>query len=101
MIEAGEPVPVSVTGDEAQIYVHSGHAHAGIGADRWFTGRLLEEKYQTDIFFLDDGFQHRKLVRDLDIVMIDALDPSGGRSGFPAGQSARATEPRCHAPTRW
>jgi 3-deoxy-D-manno-octulosonic-acid transferase len=86
VIEAGEPVPVSVTGDEAQIYVHSGHAHAGIGADRWFTGRLLEEKYQTDIFFLDDGFQHRKLVRDLDIVMIDALDPLAGGAVFPLGR---------------
>ena len=46
LIEAGEPVPVSVTGDEAQIYVHSGYAQTGIGADRWSTGRLLEAKYR-------------------------------------------------------
>lgn len=86
VIEAGEPVPVSVTGDEAQIYVHSGHAHAGIGADRWSTGRLLEAKYQPDVFFLDDGFQHRRLARDLDIVMLDALDPFAGGAVFPLGK---------------
>jgi tetraacyldisaccharide 4'-kinase len=86
VIEAGEPVPVSVTGDEAQIYVHSGHAHAGIGADRWSTGRLLEERYQPSLFFLDDGFQHRRLARDLDIVLLDALDPFAGGAVFPLGR---------------
>ena len=50
VVEAGEPVPVSVTGDEAQIYIHSGYAHAGIGADRFSTGKLLEAKYQPDMF---------------------------------------------------
>ena len=86
LIEAGEDVPASVTGDEAQIFVHSGHAHAGIGADRWSTGRLLEEKYHPDLFILDDGFQHRRLARDLDIVLIDALNPFAGGAVFPLGR---------------
>jgi tetraacyldisaccharide 4'-kinase len=86
VIEAGEPVSASVTGDEAQIYVHSGYAHAGIGADRWSTGRLLEEKYRPDLFLLDDGFQHRRLARDLDIVLLDALDPLAGGAVFPLGK---------------
>ncbi len=86
VIEAGEPVSASVTGDEAQIYVHSGFAHAGIGADRWSTGRLLEEKYKPDLFLLDDGFQHRRLARDLDIVLLDALDPLAGSAVFPLGK---------------
>ena len=86
VIEAGEPVSASVTGDEAQIYVHSGFAHSGIGADRWSTGRLLEEKYKPDLFLLDDGFQHRRLTRDLDIVLLDALDPLAGGAVFPLGR---------------
>ena len=86
LIEAGEPVPVSVTGDEAQIYLQSGYAHAGIGADRWSTGRLLEEKYSPDLFLLDDGFQHRRLARDLDIVLLDALNPLAGGAVFPLGK---------------
>ena len=86
LIEAGESVPVSVTGDEAQIFVHSGYADAGIGADRWSTGLLVEEKYQPHLFLLDDGFQHRQLARDLDIVLIDALNPFGGGAVFPLGK---------------
>lgn len=86
VIEAGEPVSVSLTGDEAQIYLHSGYAHAGIGADRWATGRLLESKYQPDVFLLDDGLQHVKLLRDLNIVLLDALNPFAGGDVFPLGR---------------
>ena len=86
LIEAGGDVPASVTGDEAQIFVHSGYADAGIGADRWSTGRLLEEKYHPHLFLLDDGFQHRRLARDLDIVLIDALHPFAGGAVFPLGR---------------
>jgi tetraacyldisaccharide 4'-kinase len=39
-----------------------------------------------DAVLLDDGFQHRKLARDLDIVLIDALDPFGGGEAFPLGR---------------
>ncbi len=35
---------------------------------------------------LDDGFQHRRLARDLDIVVIDALDPWGAGRLLPAGR---------------
>ncbi len=85
LVEAGETAPVSFTGDEAQIFVQSGYAHAGIGADRFVTGRLLEEKYRPDIFLLDDGFQHTRLRRDLDLVLIDSLNPFGGGAVFPLG----------------
>lgn len=86
LIEAGESVPVSVTGDEGQILIHAGNAHAGIGADRWTTGKLLERIYKPDVFLLDDGFQHRRLARDLDIVLIDALNPFAGGAVFPLGR---------------
>lgn len=85
LVEAGKSAPVSFTGDEAQIFVQSGYAHSGIGADRFATGRLLEQTYRPDIFLLDDGFQHTRLRRDLDLVLIDALRPFGGGAVFPLG----------------
>ncbi len=85
LIGAGEPAPVRVTGDEAQIFVQSGYAHVGLGKNRLVTGRLLEEKYQPDVFVLDDGFQHTRLQRDLDLVVIDALNPFAGGAVFPLG----------------
>jgi tetraacyldisaccharide 4'-kinase len=38
-----------------------------------------------DVLVLDDGFQHQRLARDLDLVLIDALDPFGGGRVLPAG----------------
>ncbi len=37
-------------------------------------------------FILDDGFQHRRAKRDVDIVCIDATDPFGGGKVLPAGR---------------
>lgn len=81
VLRAGDLAPVDLTGDEAQIYLRSGVADVGIGADRYETGRLMD----VDVFLLDDGFQHWNLARDLDIVLIDALDPTAG-GVFPAGR---------------
>ena len=38
-----------------------------------------------DVIVLDDGFQHRRLHRDLDIVVVDATDPLGGGHVLPRG----------------
>ncbi|MFH1665164.1 MAG: tetraacyldisaccharide 4'-kinase [Candidatus Omnitrophota bacterium] len=38
-----------------------------------------------DILILDDGFQHRRIARDLDILMIDGVSFSGKRRIFPHG----------------
>jgi tetraacyldisaccharide 4'-kinase len=50
----------------------------------------MEETLAPDVFLLDDGFQHVRLARTSDVVMIDALDPFGGGM-FPLG---RRREPR-------
>jgi tetraacyldisaccharide 4'-kinase len=85
LIAAGQKAPVRVTGDEAQIFVESGFAHLGLGADRFRTGSLLEQKYEPGVFLLDDGMQHTRLCRDLDLVVIDALNPFAGGALFPLG----------------
>jgi tetraacyldisaccharide 4'-kinase len=41
--------------------------------------------YKPDVILLDDGFQHRRLARDLDIVLLDALEPFGFDHVFPRG----------------
>lgn len=86
VLEAGAWAPASMTGDEAQIFVRFANAHVGIGADRYRTGRLIEERLNPGVFLLDDGFQHFRLRRQLDIVLIDALDPFSGGNLFPLGQ---------------
>jgi tetraacyldisaccharide 4'-kinase len=52
-------------------------------SDRWRAIRGYVAQNPCDLAVLDDGFQHRRLARDLDIVLIDALQPFGlGASGF-------------------
>lgn len=43
------------------------------------------ESFHADVILLDDGFQHRPLARDLDIVILDAMCPWGFGRLFPRG----------------
>ena len=86
IVPAGARVDTGLTGDEAQIFVRRGLAHVGIGADRYVTAQRMLRKYPADVAILDDGFQHRKLARTADIVLIDSLDPFGGGNVFPLGK---------------
>ncbi len=84
-VAVGESVPVQRSGDEAQILIGAGLAPVGIGANRFDSGTRLLEKFGLDVLVLDDGFQHRRLGRAVDLVLIDALDPFGGGGLFPLG----------------
>jgi len=56
-----------------------------VGSDRHRAAVLAQQKFKTDTIVLDDGFQHIRLKRDLDIVLVDAVDPFGNGKLFPAG----------------
>jgi len=86
VIAPGERAPAELTGDEAQMYVRAGIGPLGIGADRAGAGRLIEQRFGPQVFLLDDGFQHWRLARSLDIVVLDALDPFGGGAVIPLGR---------------
>jgi len=53
--------------------------------DRVAAARIAIEKFETEFILLDDGFQHRRLARDLDIVLLDATEPFGYDHVFPRG----------------
>jgi tetraacyldisaccharide 4'-kinase len=53
--------------------------------DRVQLAQLAVEELESEILVLDDGFQHRRLVRDADIVLIDATNPWGFGYLFPRG----------------
>lgn len=56
-----------------------------IGSDRHAAGLLALEQLSPDIFLLDDGFQHLRLKRDLDILLLDCTRPFGNGWTLPAG----------------
>jgi len=86
VIRRGGKATVWHTGDEPQILLRSGVTGLGIGSDRYRAGLLAEHQLNPDLFLLDDGFTHRRLVRDVEVVLIDALDPIGGGELIPLGK---------------
>ncbi len=57
-----------------------------VGANRYEAGLAAERKSLGDVFILDDGFQHRRLYRDVDIVSIDPVEWATGELLLPAGR---------------
>ena len=53
--------------------------------DRVAAGSLACERFGADIVLLDDGFQHMRLKRDLDVVLVNAADPFGNGCLLPRG----------------
>ncbi|NOT48944.1 MAG: tetraacyldisaccharide 4'-kinase, partial [Acidobacteria bacterium] len=54
-------------------------------ADRVAAAQWVRKNFAITVFVLDDGFQHRRAARDLDIVCIDATNPWGNGRILPAG----------------
>jgi tetraacyldisaccharide 4'-kinase len=53
--------------------------------DRVAAARIAHEELDSQLIILDDGFQHRRLARDLDIVLVDATNPWGFGRLLPRG----------------
>jgi tetraacyldisaccharide 4'-kinase len=56
-----------------------------VGRDRYYAGRLAIERFDPDLLLLDDGFQHLKLHRDLNLLLLDASQPFGNSHLLPRG----------------
>ena len=70
-------------GDEPLLIARRLQAPVVVGEDRYEAGRFAESRFGAQIHVLDDGFQHRGLARDFDIVLVtpddarDRLLPAG------------------------
>jgi tetraacyldisaccharide 4'-kinase len=61
-----------------------------VGGDRVAAGRLAVDRFRPELILLDDGFQHRRIRRDADLVLLDATDPFGGGRLLPRGRLREA-----------
>jgi tetraacyldisaccharide 4'-kinase len=71
-------------GDEPLLIARKLRAPVIVGADRYQAGLLAEKRFSSKLHLLDDGFQHRRLHRDFDIVLLPAEDQRG--SLLPTGR---------------
>jgi tetraacyldisaccharide 4'-kinase len=70
-------------GDEPLLIARKLQIPVVVGEDRYEAGKFAESRFGSQLHLLDDGFQHRALARDFDIVLVtpqdagDRLLPSG------------------------
>jgi len=82
-------------GDEPLLIARRLQVPVIVGEDRFRAGLLAEQKFGPQLHLLDDGFQHRQLARDFDVVLVspedarDSLLPAG-RLREPVSSLARA-----------
>jgi tetraacyldisaccharide 4'-kinase len=81
-----EAASTSDLGDEPALIRRRCHGiWLAIDPDRYRAARAVEARVAKPVFILDDGFQHRALHRDFDVVIVDATQPLGDNRLFPAG----------------
>lgn len=73
------------SGDESYLHALNLKVPVIVGKNRYEACKLAVEKFGVDTIVLDDGFQHRKLKRDRDVVLIDATNPFGWGALLPKG----------------
>jgi tetraacyldisaccharide 4'-kinase len=61
-------------GDEPLLIARKLGAPVIVGADRYLAGLLAEKTFDVKLHLLDDAFQHRRLHRDFDIVLVQSSD---------------------------
>ncbi|MBI4387109.1 MAG: tetraacyldisaccharide 4'-kinase [Elusimicrobia bacterium] len=64
-----------------------------VAPNRYKAGLEAVHNFKSRILLLDDGFQHLRLHRDLNIVLISALDPFGGDHLLPLGELREPLKP--------
>jgi tetraacyldisaccharide 4'-kinase len=79
---------VDEAGDEPFLLAQNLNGRAAVicDADRVAAARWAIDNLKTDVFILDDAFQHQRIKRDLNVLTIDATDPWGDRSLLPKGK---------------
>jgi tetraacyldisaccharide 4'-kinase len=76
---------VAESGDEALLLAHQTDAIVCVCADRVAGARMLVEQAGVELIVCDDGLQHYRLERDLEIVVVDGSRGLGNGQLLPAG----------------
>jgi len=56
-----------------------------VSPNRALAGFVAVSRFAPDVVIMDDAFQHMKLARNLDIVLVDAVNPFGNEKTLPGG----------------
>ena len=86
VVARGYKAPQGRPNDEEQlIRRHCPGVIYAANPDRAAAIQYVVERCGAEVVLLDDGFQHRRVARDLDIVLVDATNPFGHECLLPRG----------------
>ncbi len=89
IVSDGRKILVSVadSGDEPHLLAAAlSGVPVVVGGDRYRAGQLAVRVFAPDVIVLDDAFQHLKLYRDINLVLVDGRRPLGNGYTLPAGE---------------
>lgn len=93
LLKGGEgPYDYKKSGDEPTLLAQKlPGVIVALGACRYAAAQAALDKFPIDLFLLDDAFQHQRLARDLNILLLDSTNPWGNGHLLPRG-SLRETK---------
>lgn len=68
-----------------QMKHHLRGALIGVGKNRWQVAQSMIKNHRINVAILDDGLQHWGIERDIEIVVVNALNPFGNEKLIPRG----------------
>ncbi len=94
IVTDGDQIFISAkdSGDEPYMMAKRRLFPVVIGKDRFKAGMKAMDAFHPDVIVLDDGFQHLKLKRDLDFLLLDYSSPFGNKRFLPAGRLRESPE---------
>ncbi|WP_374028194.1 tetraacyldisaccharide 4'-kinase [Bdellovibrio bacteriovorus] len=88
LVDVDHPFAARYFGDEPVLLAQANpQVSVYVGPSKWRTARYAVEKHKYDLLIVDDGFQHRRLHRDLNIVILDATESLSNYEVLPEGRA--------------
>ncbi len=87
LVDVGHPFAARYFGDEPVLLAQANpQVSVFVGPSKWQTAQYAVTQGSFDLLLVDDGFQHRKLFRDLNIVILDATEALTNYAVVPEGR---------------
>ncbi|WP_413944455.1 tetraacyldisaccharide 4'-kinase [Bdellovibrio sp. HCB-162] len=88
LVDVDHPFAARYFGDEPVFLAQANpEVSVFVGPSKWQTAEYAVSQDKFDLLLVDDGFQHRKLARDLNIVILDATESLDNYAVVPEGRA--------------
>ena len=88
LVDVKNPLAARMYGDEPVLLAQNNpEVSVFVGPKKWQTAQYAVSENRFDLLIVDDGFQHRKLHRDLNVVILDATEALANYAVLPEGRA--------------